>query len=140
MFVEPLTGRFPGPGFRRFQDSFRRAGITRRFEGRLDTGPTPPDDAAQIGRIIREEMGLRRSDCIDVTSAPLHLGMSSRALIENPMESKIQCLFLDLSKLRRTPLAKDPFEFCVVSDFIDAVRSTASNATSRRSTRGAVSR
>lgn len=27
---------------------------------------------------------------------------------------------LDLSKLRRTPLATEPFEYCVVSDFIDA--------------------
>ncbi|MBL8850200.1 MAG: 2OG-Fe(II) oxygenase [Planctomycetaceae bacterium] len=27
---------------------------------------------------------------------------------------------LDLSKLRRTPLVKDPFEYCIVSDFIDA--------------------
>lgn len=27
---------------------------------------------------------------------------------------------LDLDKLRRTPLVKQPFEYCVVSDFIDA--------------------
>jgi SM-20-related protein len=27
---------------------------------------------------------------------------------------------LDLNKLRRTPLATNPFEYCVVSDFIDA--------------------
>lgn len=27
---------------------------------------------------------------------------------------------LDLNKLRRTELAKDPFEYCVVSDFVDA--------------------
>jgi uncharacterized protein len=59
VFVEPLTERFPAPRFRRFQDSFRRAGITRRFEGRLEQWTyIPPDDAAQIGRVIREEMGL----------------------------------------------------------------------------------
>lgn len=59
VFIEPLTERFSATRFRRFQDSFRHAGITRRFEGRLEQWTyTPPDDAASIGRIIREEMGL----------------------------------------------------------------------------------
>lgn len=59
VFVEPLTERLPAKRFRRFQDSLRRDGITRPFEGRLDHWTyLPPDDAARVGRIIRQELGL----------------------------------------------------------------------------------
>jgi mitochondrial fission protein ELM1 len=59
VFVEPLSERLPAPRFRRFQDSFRRAGITRPFEGRLEHWTyIPPDDSARVGAIIRQEMGL----------------------------------------------------------------------------------
>ncbi|MBL8850199.1 MAG: mitochondrial fission ELM1 family protein [Planctomycetaceae bacterium] len=70
VFIEPLTERFPAPRFRRFQDSFRHAGITRRFEGRLEHWTyTPPDDAARIGRIIREEMGLPPNHSSSISQA-----------------------------------------------------------------------
>lgn len=59
VFIEPLSERLSARRFRRFQDSFRHDGITRPFEGRLDEWTyVPPDDAAQIGRIIRQELGL----------------------------------------------------------------------------------
>jgi len=59
VFVELLTERFSARRFRRFQDSFRRDGITRPFEGRLDHWTyLPPDDFNRLGRIIREELGL----------------------------------------------------------------------------------
>lgn len=63
VFVEHLTERFPAPRFRRFQDSFRRAGITRPFTGRLEHWTyIPPDDCVRVGRIIRERMGLPALD------------------------------------------------------------------------------
>lgn len=59
VFVEPLSERLPAPRFRRFQDSFRRDGITRPFTGRLEHWTyIPPDDSLRVGRIIRQEMGL----------------------------------------------------------------------------------
>lgn len=59
VFIEPLSERLPATRFRRFQDSFRRDGITRPFEGRLEHWTyIPPDDSARVGRIIRQEMGL----------------------------------------------------------------------------------
>lgn len=59
VFVEPLSERLPARRFRRFQDSFRRDGITRPFTGRLEHWTyIPPDDSARVGRIIRQEMGL----------------------------------------------------------------------------------
>ena len=59
VFIEPLSERLPATRFKRFQDSFRRDGITRPFEGRLEHWTyIPPDDAARVGRIIRQELGL----------------------------------------------------------------------------------
>jgi mitochondrial fission protein ELM1 len=59
VFIEPLSERLPATRFRRFQDSFRRDGITRPFDGRLEHWTyIPPDDSAHVGRIIRQEMGL----------------------------------------------------------------------------------
>ena len=59
VYIEPLSERLPARRFRRFQDSFRRDGITRPFEGRLEHWTyIPPDDSARVGAIIRQKLGL----------------------------------------------------------------------------------
>jgi mitochondrial fission protein ELM1 len=70
VFIEPLSERLPARRYRRFQDAFRRDGITRPFEGRLEHWTyIPPDDAARVGRIIRQEMGLPPVDPAGRTDA-----------------------------------------------------------------------
>jgi uncharacterized protein len=70
VFVEPLSERLPAKRYRRFQDSYRRDGITRPFEGRLEHWTyIPPDDAARVGRIIRQEMGLPPVDMAGRTAS-----------------------------------------------------------------------
>lgn len=57
VYVELLTERLPARRFRRFHDGFRRSGITRPFEGRLDQWRyIPPDDAARAADAVRTRM------------------------------------------------------------------------------------
>jgi mitochondrial fission protein ELM1 len=59
VFVEYLRERLPARRFRKFHFSFRHAGITRPFEGRLHRWTySPPDDTAEVARRIKERMGL----------------------------------------------------------------------------------
>ena len=59
VFVEQLSERLSAKRFRRFQDSFRRAGITRPFHGRLERWSyIPPDDCARVGAAIRRKLGM----------------------------------------------------------------------------------
>jgi mitochondrial fission protein ELM1 len=59
VFVEYLRERLPARRFRKFHFSFRHAGITRPFEGRLHRWTyTPPDDTAEVARRIKERMGV----------------------------------------------------------------------------------
>jgi mitochondrial fission protein ELM1 len=57
IYVEMLSERLPGRRFRRFHDGFRRSGITRPFEGRLDHWTyVPPDDAGRAAEAVRRRM------------------------------------------------------------------------------------
>jgi mitochondrial fission protein ELM1 len=59
VFVEYLRERLPARRFRKFHFSFRHAGITRPFEGRLHRWTySPPDDTAEVARRIKERMGV----------------------------------------------------------------------------------
>ena len=60
VFVEYLTEHRTARRFRRFYQSFEKAGITRRFEGELDTWTYAiKNDTAAIAQIIREKMQAR---------------------------------------------------------------------------------
>ncbi len=57
VYVEYLTEHRPASRFRRFHQSFERAGITRSFEGRLDHWTyVPRNDSAAIAQIIRQRL------------------------------------------------------------------------------------
>lgn len=57
IYVEMLSERLPARRFRRFHDGFRRSGITRPFEGRLDHWTyVPPDDARRAGAEVLRRM------------------------------------------------------------------------------------
>ncbi len=56
--VAHLKERIPARRFRRFHESFERAGLTRAFDGRLPTWKyVPPDDTAAVAARIRERIG-----------------------------------------------------------------------------------
>jgi mitochondrial fission protein ELM1 len=58
VFVAHLRERLPAKRFRRFHAAFHRSGITRPFEGRLETWSyTPPDDTAVVAAAIKHRMG-----------------------------------------------------------------------------------
>ena len=57
IYIEALTERLSARRFRRFHDGFRRSGITRPFEGRLDQWRyVPPNDAARAAQAVRDRM------------------------------------------------------------------------------------
>ncbi len=57
VYIEHLTERLSARRHRRFHDGFRRSGITRPFEGRLDHWTyVPPDDAVLAAAAVRDRM------------------------------------------------------------------------------------
>ncbi|MDA0808640.1 MAG: mitochondrial fission ELM1 family protein [Planctomycetota bacterium] len=57
VFVEHLTERRTARRFRKFHTMFEEAGLTRRFEGKLDHWDyEPPNDTPNVARLIRERM------------------------------------------------------------------------------------
>jgi mitochondrial fission protein ELM1 len=58
VYVEYLTERRRARRFRKFHESLERAGVTRSFEGRLETWSySPRNDSARVAEVIRERLG-----------------------------------------------------------------------------------
>ncbi len=58
VYIEYLTERRRARRFRKFHESFERAGVARPFEGRLENWTYPPrNDSAHVAQIIHERLG-----------------------------------------------------------------------------------
>jgi mitochondrial fission protein ELM1 len=57
VYVEYLTERRPARRFRKFHDALQRAGISRSFEGRLESWTYEPrNDSALVAKVVRERL------------------------------------------------------------------------------------
>jgi uncharacterized protein len=58
VYVEYLTERRRARRFRKFHESLERAGLTRAFEGQLETWSySPRNESARVAEVIRERLG-----------------------------------------------------------------------------------